>query len=148
MKSILLVMGIIYSVSLFATDSVSIIVDAFYAQSGGLTKTECDDYRPSQCEHFSCSRLGSFGCDSAYEIEQVRRSCRGIYNTRCMSYLCQKAGAFSCDSLMDLDQVTSACRGLMDEGCIRYTCDQLGPFDCDSVAELRRIADSCAGRSW
>ncbi len=113
----------------------------------------CDDNnnpggRPrGSCMDSVCKKLGTFGCDSMSEIEQVGQLCRGNHNGDCLDSVCTRLGTFGCDSISELQQVASVCRGVWGNNCMDFACTQLGTFGCDSISEIERVGGLCRGVS-
>lgn len=133
--------------------------DAYYAQQVqvfnglralGVAKLpqsgehRCEPLGPS-CMEVGCEKLGSFGCDSLNEIQELGRGCRGNYNGVCLQKLCSYLGSFGCDSMSEIVTVAASCVGNTNGTCIDFVCARLGSFGCDSIAEITEVAKTCRG---
>lgn len=140
--------------------SVSEMVDQYYANKlesvGSREKAEslfrgrgpvnCDPHGSQQpCIDLVCEKLGTFGCDSVSEIQEVGRMCRGNPDGRCIDTVCNKLGTFGCDSHVEIGEVARACVGNVDVGCFESVCRRLGSFGCDSQSEVAEVLRTCAG---
>ncbi len=136
---------------------ISELVDQYYAKKdsanikGRLALTErlhlprdCRPRDPS-CLDFICSKLGTFGCDTLSEIQEIGLVCRGNPDGMCIDVVCTKLGTFGCDTLSEIRDVTRACVGNFDTGCFESVCRRLGTFGCDTHSEIEVVLRTCAG---
>lgn len=138
--------------------SVSELVDQYYAKKdsadtkGRLAFTlrlrgprDCDPQGQQSCIELICDKLGTFGCDTTSEIQEVGRACRGNPDGTCVDAVCTKLGTFGCDTMSEVRDVARACVGNFDIGCFESVCRRLGTFGCDTQAEVDEVLRSCSG---
>ena len=53
-------------------------------------------YKTNDCVKVVCEKLGSFGCDTEGELEQVKQSCHDFKAMGCLNFTCNKLGSFGC----------------------------------------------------
>lgn len=105
---------------------------------------QCDDEpKGPDCVDVVCEKLGTYGCDTLKEIQEVGNICRGVRKPSCITSLCSKMSAYSCDSLKELERVASSCRGRVSRKCVDLVCDKLETYGCDTITELERVGSLC-----
>lgn len=108
----------------------------------------CDDDGPTRhtdCLETVCEKLGSFGCDTSGEVNDVATLCRGV-SASCVSNVCEKLGSFGCDTINEARDVADICRDVFNGDCMREVCGRLGSFGCDTMSEVRQVGGICRGR--
>lgn len=99
----------------------------------------------SNCINEACNFLGSYGCDSASEVQAVATACRGV-DSSCLNKSCALLGNYGCDSISEIQGVTGACRKVADSRCIDVVCNRLGNYGCDSLSEIIEVGNACSNR--
>ncbi len=161
--TVLVLLMVFISIGARASDralfSVGELVEQYYAKKdhaearGRLaftsrlhTPRDCEPRQGQQsCIELICDKLGTFGCDTAGEIQEVGRACRGNPDGTCVDAVCTKLGTFGCDTMGEVREVARACVGNFDVGCFESVCRRLGTFGCDTQTEVDEVLRSCAG---
>gem|GEM_PF-3011161 len=99
----------------------------------------------NKCTQYTCIQLGSFGCDTILELNQVKSICKKHESVDCVKYSCERLGSFGCDSFYKIEQVIHSCKGVKETSCLDYTCKLLGSFACKTSAEVSQVASLCQG---
>jgi len=146
MKMISFCMLFALSLCSFAQSSLQSIVNDFYAFENVLNKKRDNRCRPKgSCFRKACDSVGNFECDDQDEIDQIKRSCRGVWGSECLTTAMSFLHRFEYDSLEEMTELASSCRGVYDTSCVKYTCKRLKPFGCDDLEEIVKVNRSCAG---
>ena len=123
-------------------------VDQFYKkQDFNRSKHFPPQCRPQgSCLETACDNLGTFECDDSDEIQQVRRTCRGIYGDTCLRKSFRYLSRIDYNDLEEMLQLVNSCRGVYDFECLDFTCDRLGNINCNDLEEIVEINQQCGGQ--
>ena len=99
----------------------------------------------NSCIDAACEKLGSWGCDTQSEINEVAQACKGVDGS-CIQATCTRLGSWGCDTMSEINEVTISCHNVFDGRCVDVVCDHLGSWGCDTMSEINEVGGICKGR--
>jgi len=146
------------SFNIFAKDSVSLGEQRAHGQKVSLyvndyfnkknftpiLEDECKD-RVTDCVASACDRLGTYGCDERYEVNEILVWCRGNYDGGCIKAACGFLGTYGCDERYEIKEIVRACVGNFGGDCVTSVCARLGTYGCDERYEVVDVITKCSG---
>lgn len=140
------------STSLFAVENSKTapqLATEFYTQllNSSSNKHSDDQCYPipdrGSCVKEFCSRMPSWGCDDAEEIQNVTRACSGNYGNKCLANACNKLPTFQRDDFNELSEIAGACRNVFGSECFDFIASKVPSYQVDDRQEVVSVLNQC-----
>ncbi len=133
--------------------SASEVSNEFYKNLlyGNISKHSDDQCYPQpdrgSCVKEFCSRLPSWGCDSAEEIQKVTKACSGNFGNACLVKACSKLSTFERDDFNELSEIAIACKNVYGSSCLDFVSSKVPAYQIDDRAEVINVLNQCKSTS-